>query len=543
MFKSLNNISKISLTMATFLLVGNSSVNAQITPTQTNDQIIDQMQKQQILDNDSLGQINSVDELQDVKPVDWAYESLKSLAEKYNCLTLPGDNSNIFQGEKSLTRYEFANGLNQCLTQIEKLIGNVGKDFIKKEDLEKLYSLKQNFEPELAELSKKLDTAEGKITKLEKNNFSNFVKLNGEAIFNFTAFGGDDLATLASGKIDDNQVSSYRLRLNFVYRLKEDGGKNERLRFRLSARNNTALTTGTFMTRSGSSGDSNNNVDLQRLEYVNELLLDKKLTLKVNLWGGDYDDIVLNYNPLFANAGDGSISGFGRYSTIYRQNEGGTGVSLDYQFNTNMSLSLGYLVPANVANNPASDRGLFNGSYAGLVQLNLKPNDKLSLGLTYVNSYYNPGFVRVSGNNGSAFSNQPFGNIQTSANHFGLEGNYKFSPGFTLGAWLNYTMATAETGTFKGQDANIMNWAVSLGFPQKNGNLLGFIIGMPPKVIDNVDSTKEDKGTSYHLEGLYRYQVSKNISITPGILVILNPEHNDNNDPVWVGTLRTTLTF
>ncbi|HEY9705778.1 MAG TPA: iron uptake porin, partial [Allocoleopsis sp.] len=74
-------------------------------------------------------------------------------------------------------------------------------------------------------------------------------------------------------------------------------------------------------------------------------------------------------------------------------------------------------------------------------------------------------------------------------------------------------------------------------------NLLGFIIGMPPKVIDNVDSTRKDQGTSYHLEALYRYQMNQNLSITPGVIVILNPEHNNNNDPVWVGTLRTTLTF
>ncbi|PLZ79564.1 hypothetical protein CBP16_16350, partial [Fischerella thermalis WC217] len=39
------------------------------------------------------------------------------------------------------------------------------------------------------------------------------------------------------------------------------------------------------------------------------------------------------------------------------------------------------------------------------------------------------------------------------------------------------------------------------------------------------------------------YQLTDNISITPGFLAIFNPEHNDNNDTVYVGTLRTTFTF
>nr|MBA2749041.1 carbohydrate porin [Tatlockia sp.] len=42
---------------------------------------------------------------------------------------------------------------------------------------------------------------------------------------------------------------------------------------------------------------------------------------------------------------------------------------------------------------------------------------------------------------------------------------------------------------------------------------------------------------------LYRLQLNDNIAVTPGVLVILNPEHNDANDTIYVGTLRTTFTF
>jgi hypothetical protein len=47
----------------------------------------------------------------------------------------------------------------------------------------------------------------------------------------------------------------------------------------------------------------------------------------------------------------------------------------------------------------------------------------------------------------------------------------------------------------------------------------------------------------FHLEAYYRFQVSKNISITPGAFVLFNPEGNSNNDTTGVGVIRTTFTF
>ncbi|HBK65734.1 MAG TPA: hypothetical protein DD000_20165, partial [Cyanobacteria bacterium UBA11166] len=46
-----------------------------------------------------------------------------------------------------------------------------------------------------------------------------------------------------------------------------------------------------------------------------------------------------------------------------------------------------------------------------------------------------------------------------------------------------------------------------------------------------------------HVEALYRYKLNNNVAITPGLIWIINPEHNDNNDDIWIGTIRTTFTF
>ncbi|MBE9029547.1 carbohydrate porin, partial [filamentous cyanobacterium LEGE 11480] len=41
----------------------------------------------------------------------------------------------------------------------------------------------------------------------------------------------------------------------------------------------------------------------------------------------------------------------------------------------------------------------------------------------------------------------------------------------------------------------------------------------------------------------YKYNLNKKIAITPGLAVIFNPEHNSNNDTIFVGTIRTTFKF
>ncbi|MBD0387517.1 MAG: carbohydrate porin, partial [Nostoc sp. C3-bin3] len=49
--------------------------------------------------------------------------------------------------------------------------------------------------------------------------------------------------------------------------------------------------------------------------------------------------------------------------------------------------------------------------------------------------------------------------------------------------------------------------------------------------------------TSLHIETFYRFRVNDNISITPIFYLITKPEHNDANDAIWVGVLRTSFAF
>jgi hypothetical protein len=99
-------------------------------------------------------------------------------------------------------------------------------------------------------------------------------------------------------------------------------------------------------------------------------------------------------------------------------------------------------------------------------------------------------------------------------------------------------------------EQDIWNWAVSLAFPDllKEGNLGGVVVGMEPKVTSsNIDiagiADNTDSSTSLHVEAFYQYQLTDNIAVTPGAVLITAPDHDSQNNDVVIGTLRTTFTF
>ncbi|HEY9850484.1 MAG TPA: iron uptake porin [Leptolyngbyaceae cyanobacterium] len=533
--------------------ITNSSVLAQLSDAtdeasttvgqQTNTTLdrIEQYSQQSTESTDSLGQVTSVSQLRDVQPTDWAFQALQSLVERYGCIE--GYPDRTYRGNRAMTRYEFAAGLNACLDRIRELIEasrpTPGGGGITEQDLEQLRRLQEEFRSELATLRGRVDTLEARTARLEAQQFSTTTKLRGEAIFALASVFGDERA--GGGDLQDNVIFADRVRLN----LDSSFTGKDRLRTRLQARNVTQFSggvTGTNMTRLSFDGNDDNNVTLHRLEY--RFPIGSKTNVYIDAIGGEYNDNMYTFNPLFESSGQGSVSRFGRFNPIYRQTAEGTGITVDHNFSKAFGITLGYQVPRDQGNDPTEGLGLFNGAYSALAQLAIRPSKNVDFGFTYVRSLYKDGAVSVSSGTGSTFANNPFAGEATSADHFGLQGSFRLSRYFVISGWGGYTRAYQESNG--DADATIINYAVTLGFPDlgKKGNLLGFVAGQPPKATDNnyfVD--REDDDTSYHLEAFYRIQVNNNISITPGAFVILNPEHNDNNDAIYVGTLRTTFTF
>ncbi|MEL6462424.1 MAG: iron uptake porin [Cyanobacteria bacterium J06621_15] len=494
--------------------------------------------------NNEQSQVTSVSQLDDVSPGDWAFEALRNLVERYSCIS--GYPNQTFRGNRAMTRYEFAAGLNACLNQIQTIIQSNSNNLVTQEDLNTLQRLQSEFSAEIATLRGRVDDLEARSAALETNQFSTTTKLRGVAVFSLNSAFGDEKADGSGEDIEDNFVFNNRMRLNFDTSFT---GK-DLLKLRLDALDITTFgnnVTGTNMTRLAYERNTNNQVDIGKLFY--RFPVNKKLRLHIDATGGRFNlNASDNFNKLFANPIIGSISRFGRFNPIYIQGALGAGITAVYDFDKSLSLSLGYL--ARNGDNPNDKNGLFNGSYAALAQLAFKPSEKIDLGLTYVRAYYPGGRAFVSGATGSRLANAPFGRTATSADHFGFQSSFRLSKKAVISGWAGLTNAQAEDDNiFNGvpvnenDDANIFNWAVTLGLPNlgKKGSLAGFVVGQPPTVTDSDVLENEDK--SWHLESFYRYPVNNNISITPGLLVILNPEGNEDNDTIYVGTLRTVFRF
>ena len=293
------------------------------------------------------------------------------------------------------------------------------------------------------------------------------------------------------------------------------------------------------MARMGFDGEDGNDVEIEELWY--EFKLSEALKVRVDANDGGYNDNLNNFNPSFASSGSGAISRYGRFSPIYRQG-GGAGLTLTFAPKSPISASVGYLGEDN--SDPGEGLGIFNGSYAAIGQINFQPSKALGVGLTYARTYQNnEGGVNLFDSTGSALANQPFGNVATTANHYGVQALVSPSSKFAVSGWAGFTDAQAEAGVNQGDDAEMFYWAASLALRDfgTKGSTLGVIFGQPPRVTES--DAAEDPDTSYHLEALYKLPISDNIAITPGVLVFFNPEHDNDNDTIYVGTLRTTFKF
>jgi hypothetical protein len=540
------------------------------------------------------GQVTSVSQLSDVQPTDWAYQALQSLVERYGCIA--GYPNGTFRGNRAATRYELAAALNACLDQISDR-------FATKEDLEAVKALQEEFKAELATLKGRVDSLEARAAVLEAQQFSTTTKLVGEVIFQGVqgtnarpipagweavdqAFGqaGIPLFAPATG---DNFTFLSRATLNF---LTSFTGKDllvtslQAGSYDIPGIGSTPLFGGIFQSTAASLAPSfnqatsaPNSFGLYYLGYRFPILNDKG-TVYTTLVGGELSDFTDTLNPNFDSDGQGALSGFGIRNPLYRQisgryggNSSGTGLGVNYNFSDKLSLSVGYLAPSgdaadSVLNSSSDSAGLFGGSYAAMAQLTFKPTKSLGLGLTYVRSYADNAFdLNLGGGSGSFRANNPFLSVPTSANSAGFQFSWNATPRFALSGWAGATFANAETsGTVisnlaptpanplgqsvnfqAGSDATIVNFALAASFPDLfgKGNMGGLIFGMEPQVISSSVANNTDPDMNFHIEALYRFRVNDNISITPGIIAVINPEGNSNNDPVIIGTVRTTFSF
>ncbi|WP_256871654.1 iron uptake porin [Nostoc sp. TCL26-01] len=507
--------------------------------------------------NSAASQVNSVSQLSDVKPTDWAFQALQSLVERYGAIA--GYPDSTFKGDRALTRYEFAAGLNVALDRLNEIIASSTGDLVKREDLDTIKKLQQEFSPELANLRGRVDGLEARAAILESQQFSPTTKLTGRVqIVLGSLLAGDNVLTKRPAPRVVTLQDSVSLRLNTSFTGKDSlgitmGGGNIE-----SLGQTRAGLLGTFDGRTADNANvtrPRNDFSISGVRYRFPLSDKTQINIYALSDGANELGFTIPINPYFESSlatGSNGISRFSRRALVYQYGDSGGGIAVLHKFNQQFQVGVAYSAPN--ANNFAENNGLFTGRYLALAQvLYTSPKSNFRAALTYVNTYSPPNAQGLSGTNfgpaaGSNLVNSTVPGTGTVANLYGIQAFYRFSPRFAINGWVSYA---AHRYLGRG-DGKAMDWAVGLAFPDlgKRGSLGGLFVGMAPKLMSlskNVDLGaglgQADKDLSLHIEGFYQYKLADNIEITPGFIWVTAPDSNDNNPDSLFAWVRTVYRF
>ncbi|AFY34145.1 iron uptake porin [Calothrix sp. PCC 7507] len=529
---------------------------AQAAPASSDSSVLEQVNRysKEGNSNSVQSQVTSVSQFSDVQPTDWAFQALQSLVERYGCIA--GYPNGTYRGNRALTRYEFAAGLNACLDRVNELIATATADLVTKQDLATLQRLQEEFSAELATLRGRVDSLEARTAELEAHQFSTTTKLAGEAIFAVTdAFGGKTDSA-------NNTVFQDRVRLS----LNTSFTGRDLLTTRLAAGNATAfdfrdnadlpLTTAEGKQTFNVGNTGSNAVKIDRLTYEAPI---GPAQVYIAASGGQHSHYAAVNNPYFfdkTDGGNGALSTFASENPIYRIG-GGAGIGINVPFGSKVGLgilkpssfTIGYL--ASDANNPGANTGLFNGNYAALGQLNFAVGDRVAVAATYVHGYNAAGTSLFDGgfglNGNSGVSGGIVGtrqaNILTGAansNSYGLSAAFRPSDKLSVSGFVSYHDVTQQ-GAGNDYEAWSYGAGVALADFGKKGNVLGIFAGAEPYARNRPGLGGSE--VPYHIEGFYKYRVSDNISITPGVIYLTAPGQSNNSDSAIIGTVRTTFSF
>ena len=485
--------------------------------------------------SDSLTQITNVNRLKDVSPTDWAYEALRSLSDRYNCLG--GFPDDTYRGSQPLTRYQFAAGLNSCLNQIESLI-NSGKT-ISSQDTATLQRLSRDFEAELATLAGRVDELESRVATLESNQFSTTIKLKGQALFavNAGGFTGDNILGPLGDFIADSQPEAtflYRTSLDFDasftgmdnLKIRIDTGSNG---FDDNAANLLEPNFGSILNYSDSP-PRDGEIGVGRLYYSFKPAKNLEVAIGPSMVATDYIDFSQYTRPSFRGISTESLA----QNYILFPIEGPSGGAYtSWTFKDKFTVRGTY--NAAVAANPnddvsgivkglstftallyageEGDGGLFGDFYQGMVELEYTPVETAA--------------IRIQYSGGEIFDNR--------FDVLGVNAEWQFIP--KLAVFGRYGYGDYDNTTFGNINPNY--WMAGLSFIDlfKEGAVLGIAAGQPFIVSEIGDDTQTN------FEVYYNYPINDFISIAPILQVITEASNQSANDSIYTGTIRSVFNF
>ncbi|HEY9811466.1 MAG TPA: iron uptake porin [Halomicronema sp.] len=527
-------------------------------------------------DNLVLPQVTSVSQLSDVQPTDWAFQALQNLVERYNCIA--GYPDGTFRGNRAMTRYEFAAGLNACLERITEVLGTQPNNLATQEDLVTLQRLMEEFPKELALLRGRVDGLEVRTRQLEENQFSTTTKLTGLAVFNLTGararynlkaegidaftaardpltnqpvvrtISGADAETTMSGVVWLNLNTSFTGKDSLFTQLAVGNGTSPANQFVSAGQFN--YTGSPFFDQT--SGSNVNQFVIRSLFYsfpVNDKL---KLTVGPQLnWYIHFD------NNAFTSPVNGAGSFNSINSTFLSATKRGAGAVVEWNISPRLELRAGYLAE-NIeflpGTRPAANPqiGFFGGTNTITAELTFKPTDRSNIRFLYQRSHLEPNAAgQISYQPIFGVADDGFGGRLSDAKSdtFGVNFDWLLSKNFGIFGRYYYASTHLEPiSNREGGDVNAQTIQAGLAFPDlgKQGAMgtLSFLI--PFDVLDGRNflvSGGGNGGTQFDIEASYYFPVTDNISVIPAVYVINNINNFDDNPTVFIGHIRSQFSF
>ncbi len=501
-----------------------------------------------------VAQVSSVSELTDVDPNSWAFQALKSLVERYGCIE--GYPIKKYLGNRPLSRYEFAAGLNACLDKIGEQIAASTEPLVAKEDLVPLQRLQERFKEELSIMRGEVDGLEAKTKELEAKQFSTTTKLDGETLFAVAgASAGGNVNTdnsNAAGRPSipgnsQNVIFGGRTRLNL--RAKNLGVEGDELRIRLTA----ATDGGSFFGTSGFSRvgridylqpgaggggapganandviNGNARVSFDKL-YYEFPLFSKDLKVRIGPRNENKDTLGLQPNTRDDQT-QFSLRGFHRNIGLALVGAPVPSLSAIWKLSDQWSLRGIYSALA-----AGDSRGFGNGGVTGpsqaAVEVGYKPDKTLDIGLGYYRTVCNginntlstDGNPVQDGNQGegpgsqnrifcaadsggsnrypflgnTATTNSPISNVQHDT--FNFHADWEFAPDTSLFGRYSFGTATVNSAVpGVGANLNYSEWMAGLAFNNtfgRKGDSLGIAVLQPANITSNSSTSISPAGT------------------------------------------------
>ena len=141
------------------------------------------------------------------------------------------------------------------------------------------------------------------------------------------------------------------------------------------------------------------------------------------------------------------------------------------------------------------------------------------------------------------------------SNQFGFTLAYQWSKDFSLTGAYGHAAVNARYDNSvlgvkmadAGDSAAMDSWMLAANFKNVflKGNSAGIAIGGVPSVVSNSSGWNKDGGMPTAIETWYQFQVTDNISITPGIFYISSTTNSDGigGGDTWGGVIKTQFNF